>query len=136
MGLCFMADGRRIVVADCGGDRVCVFSSDGAFLRHIGVGVLHRPQGVACSAFDELIVADTGNHCVRIFSDVGDLLVTFGDGVFTGVATRGSVVFGQDKRGGAVRDVELRDLLSIVAPSSGRAASASSMSDVLEATRM
>jgi hypothetical protein len=43
----------------------------------------------ACSAFDELVVADTGSRHV-VFSDVGDLVVTFGHGRFTGVAVHGS----------------------------------------------
>jgi hypothetical protein len=31
-----------------------------------------------------------------VFSDVGELLMTFGDGAFTGVAIHGSTVFAQD----------------------------------------
>jgi DNA-binding beta-propeller fold protein YncE len=95
-GVCFMSDHRRIVVADWSNHRVSMFSVDGEFIRHVGVGVLKRPQGVACSVFDELVVADSLNRRVAVFSDVGELLMTFGDGDFTGVAVHGSTVFAQD----------------------------------------
>jgi hypothetical protein len=76
---------------------VSVFSIDGEFIRHIGIGVLKRPVGVACcaSAFDELVVADTGNRRVAVLSDVGDLLMSFGDRDFRAVAVRGGTVFAQ-----------------------------------------
>jgi DNA-binding beta-propeller fold protein YncE len=98
-GLCFMSGHRQVAVVDSGNHRVSVFSIDGEFIRHVGVGVLTRPQGVACSAFDELVVADTGNYRVVVFSDVGELLMAFGDGAFTGVAIHGSTVFAQDGAG-------------------------------------
>jgi DNA-binding beta-propeller fold protein YncE len=94
-GICFLHDGRHVAVADSHNDRVSVFSVDGEFIRHVGVGVLSRPTGVACSAFDELVVADTDNHCVRVFSGVGDLLMTIDrdDCDVTGVAIHGTTVF-------------------------------------------
>ena len=55
--------------------------------------MLSGPRGVAASAFDELVVADTDNRCLRVFSATGDLLATVGEGRFTGVAVRGSTVF-------------------------------------------
>jgi hypothetical protein len=73
-----MSGDRHVAVANHWSSRVSVFSIDGQFIRNVGVSVLTRPEGVACSAFDELIVADTGNHRVVVFSDVGDLLMTFG----------------------------------------------------------
>jgi hypothetical protein len=74
---------------------VSVFSIDGEFIRHVGVGVLKHPQGMACSAFDELLVADWGDGRVVVFSDVGDALTSFGDADFTGAAVHGSTVFAQ-----------------------------------------
>jgi DNA-binding beta-propeller fold protein YncE len=53
-GLCFMSGDRHVAVTDGGNDRVSVFSVDGAFIRHVGVGVLVDPVGIACSAYDEL----------------------------------------------------------------------------------
>ena len=91
-----MSRDRCIAVADCGNNRVSIFTVAGAFTRHVGVGVLKRPQGVACSAHDEIVVADTDNRCVRVFSDVGDLLMSFGDGCISGVVVHGSTVFAQN----------------------------------------
>ncbi len=63
-------------------------------MYHVGVGVLSTPpgRGIACSAFNELIVTDTGHRCIRVFSADGDLAMTFGDGLFTGVAVHGCTV--------------------------------------------
>jgi hypothetical protein len=95
-GLCFMRRDRHVAVADCCNNRVSVFSVSGDFIRHIGVGVLKLPEGVACSAFDELVVAGGGNRVVRLFGDDGALLMSFGDGLFTGVAIHNSTVFATD----------------------------------------
>jgi DNA-binding beta-propeller fold protein YncE len=92
-GLCFLSGDRHVAVADRGSNRVSVFSVDGHFIRHVGVGVLSHPQGVAASAFDELVVADSGNRCLRVFSDTGELLAKLGDAFVTGVAVHGSTVF-------------------------------------------
>jgi hypothetical protein len=70
-----------------------VFSVEGVFIRH--VGVLKNPHGVACSAFDELVVADCYNKRVIVFT-VGDWLKTMGCGDFTGVAIHGGTIFAQD----------------------------------------
>jgi DNA-binding beta-propeller fold protein YncE len=94
-GLCFMSGDRHVAVVNHWSSRVSVFSVDGQFIRHVGVSVLTRPEGVACSSFDELVVADTGNDRVVVFSDVGELLMTFGGSYFTGVAVHGSTVFAQ-----------------------------------------
>jgi DNA-binding beta-propeller fold protein YncE len=95
-GLCFMPGDRHVAAVDEGSHCVSVFSMDGQFIRHVGVGVLKRPNGIACSAFDELVVADTGNRRVVVFSDVGELLMSFGDGDFRGVVVHGSTVFAQE----------------------------------------
>jgi DNA-binding beta-propeller fold protein YncE len=92
-GLCFMSENHHIAVADCVNDRVCVFSLDGEFIRHVGVGVLRCPTGVACSAFDELVVADFRNSRVAVFSASGEFVRTMGDADFFGVAIHGGTVF-------------------------------------------
>jgi DNA-binding beta-propeller fold protein YncE len=79
-GLCFMSGDRHIAVADYRNNRVSVFSVEGEFIRHVGVGVLGRPHGVAASAFDELVVADKGNDRVAVFSAAGDLVTTMAVG--------------------------------------------------------
>jgi hypothetical protein len=98
-GLCLMSGDRHVAVVDYGNDRVSVFSVGGEFVRHVGVGVLRSPQGVAASAFDELVVADM---CLRVFSSTGDLLASVGAGHFTGVALHGGRVFAMCERARAV----------------------------------
>jgi DNA-binding beta-propeller fold protein YncE len=71
-GLCFTDADRRIAVAESWNNRVSVFSVDGDFIRHVGVGVLNMPLGVAVSTFDELVVADSNS--IRVFSSIGDAL--------------------------------------------------------------
>jgi hypothetical protein len=90
-----MADDRRIAVAD-DNNRVSVFSVDGEFVRHVGEGQLKEPRGVACSAFDELVVADGSNKRVVVFSASGEMLKAMGFGRFTGVAMHGGTVLAQD----------------------------------------
>jgi DNA-binding beta-propeller fold protein YncE len=94
-GLCFMFGHRHVAVADCGNNRVSVFSVEGEFVRHVGAGKLSLPSGVACSAFDELVVADSGNLRVVVFSASGEMLRKMGDGRFTGVAMHGGTIFAQ-----------------------------------------
>lgn len=59
-----------VIVADAGHHEVAVFDADGAELRRLGSGVLHRPCGLALAG-DTLYVADTGNHVVRSIDLVG-----------------------------------------------------------------
>jgi DNA-binding beta-propeller fold protein YncE len=98
-GLCFLSGERHFAVAEFGNSRVSVFSVAGEFIRHVGVGKLKCPHGVASSAFDELVVADNGNSRVVVFSASGELLNTMGRGSFTGVAIYGGAVFAQDCSG-------------------------------------
>jgi DNA-binding beta-propeller fold protein YncE len=95
-GLCFMSGHRHVAIADYHNDRVSVLSVEGEFVRHVGVGVLRRPSGVACSAFDELVVADTDSRRVVVFSASGVMLHTMGCGTFSGVAVHGGTIFAQD----------------------------------------
>jgi DNA-binding beta-propeller fold protein YncE len=94
--VCFMSGDRHVAVADSGNNRVSVFSADGEFIHHIGVSVLSHPQGVAASAFDELVVADPRNKRLHVFSGTGDLLTSMGEGSFTGVVLHSTGVFAAD----------------------------------------
>ncbi len=95
-GLCFIDDDRHIAVADYGYHRVSVFSVDGQFIRHIGVGVLEEPSDIACSTVDELVVTGSGSNRITVLSGSGDPIATLRvDGVCTGVAVHGSTVFVQ-----------------------------------------
>ncbi len=93
-GLCFMSGGTHVAVADCNNCRVCVFSVGGEFVRHVGVGDLSYPEGVACDWSDdtrrnELVFADTGGRRVCLFSEDGELKRTLSASAgleFSGVA--------------------------------------------------
>jgi hypothetical protein len=83
---------------------VSVFSVEGELVRHVDVGKLTHvgvrkfsyPAGVACSACDELLVADYSSRRVAVFSGSGEVLKTVGEGAFTGVAIHGGTIFAQD----------------------------------------
>jgi hypothetical protein len=72
-----------------------VFSVEGEFVRRVGVGELSDPHGVACSAFDEIVVADRGRLRVVVFSASGEMLHAMRDGTFTGIAIHGGTIFAQ-----------------------------------------
>ncbi len=88
----FMSGGRHVAVLEAGNNRVSVFTIDGEFIRHIGVGLIGRIFDMAVSAFDEIVVSDRDRCGLRVFSSDGDLLATAGDGVFTAVTVHGSSV--------------------------------------------
>ena len=108
-----MSGHDHVAVADYYNCRVSVFSVEGEFVRHVGVGELIAPSGVACSVFDDIVVADDrydggvlvfsasgdrlhtmrGNRVV-VFCARGEMLLTMG-GVFTGVAIHGGTIFAQ-----------------------------------------
>jgi tripartite motif-containing protein 71 len=100
-GLCFLPGDRHVAVVDQRNHRVSVFSVDGQFIRHVGVGLLKYPQAVSASAFDELVVTDHDNECLRVFSSTGDVLVV-GKGVFTDTVVHGSSVFAVERRAGTL----------------------------------
>jgi DNA-binding beta-propeller fold protein YncE len=96
LGLCFMSGHRHVAVADFDNERVSVFSVKGEFVRHVGVGKLDRPEGVACSAFDEIVVADDRYEGgIVVFSASGEILRSMGGGLFSGIAIHGGTVFAQ-----------------------------------------
>jgi DNA-binding beta-propeller fold protein YncE len=97
-GLCFMSGHRHVAVAEWDNHRVSVFSVEGEFVRHVGVGTPRCPWGVACSSFDELVVTDHGEGRVDVFSASGELLKTTvgGGSGFTGVTIHGGTIFAQD----------------------------------------
>jgi hypothetical protein len=109
LGLCFMSDERHVTVADNYNNRVSVLSVDGEFIRHVGMREVVKPSCVACTAYDEIVVADKGRHRVdelvladncrsriAVFSASGELLKTMGGGGFSGLAVHGSTIFAQN----------------------------------------
>ena len=76
-GLSLDSNGN-IIVADSGNKFIKIFSCDGKFLKKIGgPGSLSFP--VHCVEFrDDLIVSDYLDHCVKVFTKVGDYKYQFG----------------------------------------------------------
>jgi hypothetical protein len=95
-----MSGWRHVAVADCDNGRVSVFSVEGEFVRHVGVDTLSFPSDIACSAFDELVVADGGNDLVVVFSASGKMLVTMGQDGCSDVAVHGGAIFAQTYHNG------------------------------------
>jgi hypothetical protein len=94
--MCLIGDTRQIAVADHRNRRVSVFSAEGEFVRHVGVGKLSLPTGVTCSAFGELVVADADGDQVVVFRASGE--VSYGvkpAGYCFGVAIHGSTLICQ-----------------------------------------
>jgi hypothetical protein len=93
ISLCFMSSGWRVAVVDSERSRVSVVGVDGVLVRHIGAAVLHHPSSVACTDYDELVVVDAGNLRLVLFNAMGEMLVSFGSGVFNAVTIRDGSIF-------------------------------------------
>jgi hypothetical protein len=91
-----MSGRTHVAVADYWNHRVSVFSVDGEFVRHVGADVLKWPRGVACSAFDELVVAGFGNILAVVFSSSGDVVMRFGCGDIRIAVVHGDTVIAHD----------------------------------------
>jgi hypothetical protein len=94
-GLCFVGNNSRIAVAEYGNSRISVFHVDGTFDRFLGGGVLCWPHSIACTAFDEFVVADSGSRCVFVFNSLGELRNKVGTYSFTGVLVHRGAIFAQ-----------------------------------------
>jgi hypothetical protein len=107
---CFLAGGLRLAIAEELLGVATVFNlADGAVLGCIGGDgerICERKTRIACSAFDELVVAlggtsgDGGPSVLRVYSDVGDDVLTFGRGFkCTHVAVHRSTVYATRRSG-------------------------------------
>jgi hypothetical protein len=76
-GLRFTPDGQFIIAAEFSNRRLSMFRvSDGGFVKHIGAGVVADGwKDVHFAPNGELLVADWGNHAVRVFDSEGDTLL-------------------------------------------------------------
>jgi DNA-binding beta-propeller fold protein YncE len=89
----------HIAVVEFRNHRISVFSTQGAFIRTLGVGILNYPTGIACSSHgNEVFVTDALERVV-MFSASGEFLMTMGRAYFTGVALHGGAVFAQTYNG-------------------------------------
>ena len=74
---------REVVVAECGGDCVSVFSPSGEKLRSFGKygsgqGEFYGPRGVAVDGDGNILVADGNNHRIQKFTAGGQFLAAVG----------------------------------------------------------
>ena len=72
-----------IIVAECGGNCVSIFSPAGEKIKSFGShgsnnGQLNHPEGVAVDADDNILVADTWNHRIQKFSSDGNFITAVG----------------------------------------------------------
>lgn len=75
----FTPDGKQLAVADMVNRHVCLYSTDGVFVRAIGGSTLTRPAGLAWTHSGDLIVSDFWRGCVFVFSmRTGACLRTWG----------------------------------------------------------
>ncbi|KAJ8927538.1 hypothetical protein NQ314_019983 [Rhamnusium bicolor] len=75
-----MGPNEELIICDTGNDRILIVDSEtGKFISNIGNGVskLHIPTSVAVYGTN-IIVADTGNHRIKIFNMKGDFVQEFG----------------------------------------------------------
>jgi sugar lactone lactonase YvrE len=98
-GLCFMSDDRRVAISDCLSSRVRVCATDGVLVSAVGPRKPRRPQGVACSSADDVVVADESARCVVVHGTRFGSSTTIGCGGFIGVAVHGSTIFALEREG-------------------------------------
>ncbi|MPL99397.1 hypothetical protein SDC9_45615 [bioreactor metagenome] len=82
-----------VFVADCGNNRIEIFSTSGTYLGSLGEssidplqyyveneedGGMLLPYGIAIAANGNIIVSDTSHKCMRVYDDDGNLLETWG----------------------------------------------------------
>jgi tripartite motif-containing protein 2/3/tripartite motif-containing protein 71 len=73
----------KVVVAECGGHCVSVFSPSGEKLSSFGThgsgpGQLDRPREIALDGKENILVVDYGNHRIQKFTPEGQLLTSVG----------------------------------------------------------
>ena len=72
-GLCIDYNGD-VLVADCGNNRVSVFSKDLIFISNLGIGQLKDPTDVNLTPYSVVVVLDASPKCMHFFSKNGHLL--------------------------------------------------------------
>ena len=69
---------RQVYVVENSGNRISVFQLDGQFSYTIGSKDLKNPCYIALSSTYQFLVADSGHHCISIFTINGDYKGKFG----------------------------------------------------------
>ncbi|XP_076046814.1 tripartite motif-containing protein 2-like isoform X2 [Oratosquilla oratoria] len=64
----------NIIVADWGNSRIQVFDSQGSFSSYVNTlaDPLYGPQGLTLSPDGHVVVADSGNHCFKVYKYLED----------------------------------------------------------------
>ena len=68
----------ELYVVEYNNHRISVLQLDGQFSRIIGLGFLSNPRYTAVSTNKQLLVADSGHHCISIFTLNGDYVGRYG----------------------------------------------------------
>ena len=84
---------KALYVADCGNNRIQIFSLSGSYLGELGTpqtnplqyydtakaeGSMLLPYGIAIDARGNIVVSDTSHKCMRMYDSYGNLLETWG----------------------------------------------------------
>ena len=64
-------------MADCGNNRVSVFSKDLIFISNLGIGQLKDPTDVNLTPYSVVVVLDASPKCVHFYSKKGHLLNSY-----------------------------------------------------------
>ena len=64
----------EIFVTEVMENRVSVFDLSGNFKRYIGIGILQCPRGITIDSKENIIIADSANHCIVWFSKDGTFI--------------------------------------------------------------
>ena len=68
----------QVYVADCENRRIQILNSDLTFSNSFGSGHLNKPWDVAFDSTGDVYVVDRGNHCIQVFTVVGQFMRKFG----------------------------------------------------------
>lgn len=65
----------KVYVVEQSNKRISVFTTEGQFSHHIGKGQLNDPYSIVINMNNELMVADSGHHCIYTFALDGQYLL-------------------------------------------------------------